>query len=145
MVLTIPKPPKQVQDRYDNIIRKFLDYGRKLPSLEANNSVVSVNQIAAQFLRWAATQYDDPQKRELDAFKVVIRILRETCGLEPAANFSPKKLKLVREKMIGLKWCRNVINRRVQRVKMIFGWGTEEELVPPSVYHGLLAIRGTPA
>jgi integrase len=30
----------------------------------------------------------------------------------------------------------------MERIKRMFRWATENELVPPSVYHGLLAVRG---
>jgi len=35
-----------------------------------------------------------------------------------------------------------VINRRVFRVKRVFKWAVAEELVPPSVHHGLMAVTG---
>ena len=30
----------------------------------------------------------------------------------------------------------------MDRIKRLFRWATENELVPPSIYHGLLAVRG---
>ena len=37
---------------------------------------------------------------------------------------------------------RKVINQRIGRIKRMFRWATENELVPPSLYHGLVAVRG---
>lgn len=44
--------------------------------------------------------------------------------------------------MIRMNWCRNVINRNVAQLKHVFKWATENELIPPSVYHGLSAVAG---
>ncbi len=40
--------------------------------------------------------------------------------------------------------CRNVVNRRVARIKTLFKWATEEELVPGGVYAALRAVRSFP-
>jgi integrase len=37
---------------------------------------------------------------------------------------------------------RGVVNQRSGRVKRAFKWAVENEMVPASVYHGLLAVRG---
>lgn len=39
-------------------------------------------------------------------------------------------------------WCRSFINRQIARIKLMFKWATENELLPPSVYHGLSAVGG---
>jgi integrase len=44
--------------------------------------------------------------------------------------------------MIGAGLSRGVINTRVGRIKRLFKWAVAEELVPPSVYHGLQAVAG---
>jgi integrase len=44
--------------------------------------------------------------------------------------------------MIEADLCRNEINKRIGRIKRIFRWGVENELVPPAVLHGLQAVRG---
>jgi len=38
--------------------------------------------------------------------------------------------------------CRNVVNWRIGRIKRVFKWAVAEELVPPSVFHGLQALAG---
>ena len=37
---------------------------------------------------------------------------------------------------------RGVINHRVGRIKRVFKWAVAEEIVPPSVFHGLQAVSG---
>ena len=44
--------------------------------------------------------------------------------------------------MIEMNWCRTSINRHLGRLKTIFRWGTQEELVPGDVYHALQSVGG---
>jgi hypothetical protein len=37
---------------------------------------------------------------------------------------------------------RTNINHRVSRIKRVFKWAVAEELISPSVYHGLQAVAG---
>lgn len=37
---------------------------------------------------------------------------------------------------------RGVVNHRTNRIRRTFKWGTENEVIPPSVLHGLQAVRG---
>lgn len=39
-------------------------------------------------------------------------------------------------------WCRTFINRQIARIKLMFKWATENELLLPSVYHGLSTVGG---
>jgi integrase len=44
--------------------------------------------------------------------------------------------------MIEKNWCRAYINRQINRIRRMFRWGVSEEMLPPDVYHGLLAVEG---
>jgi integrase len=41
-------------------------------------------------------------------------------------------------------WCRNVVNRRITRIKSFFKWAESEQLVPAATYHALQTVRGLP-
>ncbi|MFI5378365.1 MAG: tyrosine-type recombinase/integrase [Tepidisphaerales bacterium] len=51
----------------------------------------------------------------------------------------------MRQAMIDADLCRTNINHRIGRIKRVFKWGTENELVPPEVFHGLQAVSGLKA
>jgi integrase len=51
-------------------------------------------------------------------------------------------LKACRQAMLDAGLCRGVINQRVGRVRRMFKWAVSNELVPASVYHGLLTVQG---
>lgn len=60
----------------------------------------------------------------------------------PANEFGPKSLKAIREQMVKEDMCRNVVNHNLSRIKRFFRWAVGEELVDPSVSHGLQAVPG---
>jgi integrase len=80
--------------------------------------------------------------REIEGIREALRPLRALYGRTPASEFGPRKLKAVRQQMIDSGLSRCVINHRVGRIKRLFKWAVAEELVPPSVYHGLQAVAG---
>jgi hypothetical protein len=60
---------------------------------------------------------------EVRMIKASIKIVRELYGRTPASKFGPLALQAVREAMIGKDWCRNQINKHVDRVKRMFKFG----------------------
>lgn len=57
-------------------------------------------------------------------------------------NFGTLKLKAVRQRMVGLKWSRGYVNGQVDRIKRMFRWGVENELVAASIAQALTAVAG---
>ena len=58
------------------------------------------------------------------------------------SDFTPRCLKLVREEMIrSHRFCRNILNRCVNCIVTIFGWGVGEELVPETTWRALKAVK----
>ena len=105
----------------------------------------SVNDLLAAYLDFAEGYYsaDGEPTQELRDVKASLKPVRELYGRTPAADFGPKRLKAVREHMIGAQdLSRRVVNNRVNRVRRFFKWAASEELVPPGVYHGLLSVDG---
>jgi integrase len=111
----------------------------------ADQTSITVNEVLLSFLTWAATHYRTPTGEpttEIGELKWSIRPVRELYGDTPAVQFGPRALAAVRLHMIGLKWCRTLINRRIDRVKRVFKWATSEELVPVTVYQALRTLTG---
>ncbi len=71
-----------------------------------------------------------------------LRFLRRLYGSSPACQFSPHALKAVRQGMVEGGRCRSLINKDVNRVKAVFRWAVENELVPVAVHQALQAVAG---
>ena len=106
---------------------------------------VTVSELIARYRRHCLDYYRDPEggtTGEVDQVRLSLKPVRETYGTTPAAAFGPKRLKAVREIMVRSGLCRREVNKRVGRVKRMFKWGVAEELLPPTVRHGLDAVEG---
>jgi integrase len=141
------------------------EYRRVLTELEAGGgrypvkadgraaSDVTVAELALAFWKYADSYYrllDGSPSRELEHYDLALRPLVDLYGHTLAREFGPKALLALREALLNAKdedtgrarLCRNVINQRLAHVKRVFRWAVAEELLPPSVYQALQAVRG---
>lgn len=132
----------ETNERY-YLICAQLSSGRGLSEL-ADNEDVSVIELIEQYWRWCKTYYvknGKPTSQQTNV-RVVLRRLRAFCGHSPVSEFGPKKFKLLRQCWIEENLARKTINSYGDIVKHCFRWGTQEELVPPTIYHGLQSVPG---
>ena len=71
---------------------------------------------------------------QLGLIKRSLKPLRELYGNEAAADFGPTKLKAVRETFVAKGFTRNTCNENTARIKRLFSWGVQEQLVAETVY-----------
>jgi integrase len=122
---------------YDRLISEWIANGR---TATLDKPVATIIEVLAAYLKFAKPYYG--QSGEYDNMLYALKPLKALYGTLPAAEFSPLKLKAVRQKLIESNLCRNEVNQRIGRIKRFFGWAVENELIPPSVLHGLRAVRG---
>lgn len=129
---------------YDRLIAEWLTNGRRLPSSSQGPPDYAISEVLAAYWEHVQTCYvkDGQPTKEVSCIKQAIRPLQRLYGDIPAREFTPLKLKTVRTAMVDSGFCRNVVNRHVQRVKQAFGWAVANELVASTVYHGLQAVAG---
>jgi len=128
------------------------EYERQLALLRSGPATASgdltVNEMLIAFHAHAEQHYRHPdgtQTGEAYSYKHAAKSLRELYGKSLAREFGPKALKVVRERMVELGWCRGVVNAAVNRVRHIFKWAQSEELVPATVLQGLQSVAGLQA
>lgn len=127
---------------YDRLISEWIAGGRRLARDEAVG--VTVVEVIAQYRRFARGYYvkhgkPTDQVRHIDN---ALKALKRLYGRTPAAEFGPKRLKAVRQTYIEAGHCRGYVNDHVGRIKRMFKWAAEEELVPGGVYQALAAVSG---
>jgi integrase len=139
--------PDDVRAAYDALVASWLANGRR-PLVDAP-APLSVAELILQFWeRHVTVHYRHPDgtlTSEVEGFKLSLRPLRRLFGRHAAGEFSPMKLKAVRQSLIDAGISRGVINQRVGRIKRMFKWAVSEELVPETVYRVLLAVEGLKA
>src|SRR5205814_939036 len=66
----------------------------------------------------------------------------ELYGRIRAEEFGPLKLKAIREEMIKKDWSRLTINGRIHRIRKMFSWAVENELLSAEKLEALRAVQG---
>jgi integrase len=103
---------------------------------------LTVTELADWWQGYAARGYR-PTSREPVQFRYPLAELVARHGPEPAASFSPRKLRDLRLHF-GTLWARKVVNRQINRLRTVFRCAVEEELVPGTVHAALRAVRPVP-
>jgi integrase len=134
------------RNEYNRLIGEWYANGQCLsrPS-EGENESLSVNELILAFWQHVEQHYRRPDgtpTSEVGEYRLTLRLVKELYGHTPTKKFGPVSLKAVRHKMVEAGLCRGVVNQRIGRVKRMFRWAVENELVPSGVYHGLQAVRG---
>lgn len=136
---------------YERVIAEWLARRRSAPSSPPPipgglpGDDLTVTEVLVFFWRHAERHYRTPggePSSELDNFKDTFRPLKKLYGATAAREFSPLKLKALRQAMIDSGLCRNVINQRIGRIVHAFKWAASEEKVPASVYQSLKTVSG---
>lgn len=118
---------------------------------------ITVAGVVAFFLAHAEKNYS-ARGREAENHRLAVRPLTALFGLLPAGDFGPKHLKTVQQAMASgswmdaaerkkapvVGWCRNVVNRRVVRLRTLWKWAESEELVPRGSAASLATVRAVP-
>jgi integrase len=139
---------------YARVLAEWEAAGRTIPTPIVASDLV-VTELIDQFWIHAKQHYRRPDgspAHELSDFKYSLRPLKHLYGVTAAKDFGPLALKAVRQLMIDgynhpkfgpqPALSRGVINQRINRVRRMFRWAVENELIQPAVLHGLQALKG---
>ena len=130
--------------KYAQLVARWEAARGSLPPNPKPSGERTVVELVASYLSYVQTYYvkNGRPTHEQEGIRQALRHVMRLYGQTPAAEFGPLALKTVRQSMIEAGWCRSTINNRFGRVKRMFKWAVENELVPPSLYHGLQAVAG---
>jgi integrase len=157
-------------EKYHRLIAEWLAT-RCLPSAppSATAEPLTIAEIVLAYWKFAKTYYlkDGQPTSEQLTIRQALRFVRGLYGSTPAQDFTPKKLKAVRQAMTEhtitrrfkardpetgeMQWqekvlrhglSRRFINQQIGRIKRMFAWAVEEELVPVGVHAALLRVKG---
>lgn len=139
-----PHNSKISRQEYDRVTAEWLGNGRRLLDPEEEQRPLALVEVLLAYWKFADRYYrkGDQPTTEWGHVRHVIRRVRRLYGRIPARDFGPLALKALREEFVRKGLARRTINQHVGRIKRIFRWAVAEELVPPSVYHGLQAVEG---
>lgn len=141
-----PHGSEESKREYERLVRKLVT-DRAAAEVQARVEIatdLTISELILGFLTHARTYYvkDGRQTTEFGSIVQALRPVRERHGHELVSAFGPVKLKAIREQWVADGLVRTQINARVRRVRRMFAWGVEEELVPPAILQALKAIQG---
>jgi integrase len=113
--------------------------------VSAQGGGLSLAEVLVGYLDHAEKHYrglDGQPTSKLTEVKIVLRSLRQLYAELPVTEFTPLKLKAVRQGWVDAGIVRSECNRRVGMVKRVFKWAVSEELTPPAVFQALATVSG---
>ncbi|MBL8800282.1 MAG: site-specific integrase [Planctomycetia bacterium] len=142
-VLLGPHGTAASRQEYARVIAEWEAAGRTIPHTVATPDI-TINELMLAYWRFAEGYYrkNGEPTSQLDRIRLALKPVKELYGLALVRDFGPLALKAVRQKMIDAGWVRLYVNACVGCIRRMVKWGVENELVAPSVYHGLQAVAG---
>lgn len=135
-------------EKYRRVVAEYLT-ARAIPAGKDRRPApldLSMNELILRFIKWAEGYYVKNGKptSEMGIVRVTMRFLKEHYGRTPANEFSPLKLKALREEFVRHGYCRRECNRRAQLIARMYRWAVENELVPAHIHAELKAVACLP-
>jgi hypothetical protein len=107
-------------------------------------NLLTVEELVERFKEHAAVCYRHPDGTPTGEQSMLRHALGPLLDVHVAvlvSDFRPRGHREVQEAMIARGWCRRHINACVGRIKSMFTWGVEMELIAPEVAGSLRVVR----
>jgi integrase len=155
---------------YLRILGEWEAADRQLPSCTQHAGPdITLNELMERYWRFAENYYvkDGQSTSEQECIRQALRPVKRLYGHTLAKDFGPLALKAVRqemvkhrivrkikvtdpktgiarkeEKLLALGLARKNINKQIGRIRRLFAWAVEEELLPVEVHAALLRVKG---
>lgn len=133
---------KASKAKYHRLIAEWEAAGR--PSVEIDKDAPTVNELILAYWRHAESHYvkNGRPTDEQACIRAALGHVRALYGRSEAKDFGPLALKSVRIRMIESGNSRGYINKQVSRIRRMFSWAVENELLPGHVAHALREVKG---
>jgi integrase len=134
-------------EKYARLIAEWRGNARHLlPSTAPSRADqrLSINDLILAYFRHVQVYYvkDGRPTSEQDNIRQALRYVRKLYGCCLAAEFGALALKNVRQAMIEAGRSRKLINKDINRIRAMFGWAVENELLTVQVYQSLRLVKG---
>ncbi len=132
-------PPVAVQREYDRLVGLWLT--RRATAPEPVAARPSITELCNGYSAAARARYTRGAATESGLIRKALEVVEALYGPTPAEEFGTKALAVVRDAMAA-KWERGHCNKQLSRVRGMFRWAVEQELVGEAVWLRLKTVRG---
>jgi integrase len=138
-----PWKSQESKQEYLRIIGEWEANGRRLLGL-APMGDLSVNELLLAYWKHAEGYYGFKKGHRGDRYNLrdALAVVKELYGHTLAKDFGPLAFKAVRQRMIERGWSRTYINHQAGKIRRMFRWAAEEEMLPATIYQNLSVVRG---
>ena len=125
------------RQEYDRIIGEFITNGRQ--DLAPQNEIL-VENLIARFLEHMERNlhYSHSYKKQMAG---MLTLLNNLYGKQPVSHFDRASLKAIRQQFVDKGLCRATINGYVGKIRKLFDWGCDEEIIPADIALALRTVR----
>jgi integrase len=131
------------KEAYERLIAEWLTGPKREVEATPVAEPMTVSQLIVAYRKFACEHYQfdkAPGRGAYYCLRDALKVVRSLYGRTAAKDFGPLALKACRRELIAKDWSRNYINAQIDRVRCMFRWAAEEELLPASVYQNLRAV-----
>ncbi len=132
------------RDEYKRLIAECLAKSPSRPAqaILVTESDLTIAELILAYWRHVETYYvkDDKPTSHVHVVRMALRPVRKLYGHTPAKEFGPIALKACRDDMVARGLTRKSINSQVSRIRQMFRWAVEQELLPASIHQALRAV-----
>jgi integrase len=154
-----PTGSNEARAEYARLVAE-LAAGRRIGTNGTQAAVLTVDDVVQRWLTQGVAEKYSATSREPAQFVIALRPLCRIYGHTLAAEFDPERLEVLQHAMATGSWmsneeraaatkrkrpvglCRNVVNRRITRVKTAWRWLEKKKLVPAGSWSALLSVEG---
>jgi len=131
------------KQEYQRLTSQWLANGGVLPANQHDE--ITITELLAAFWGHAKTFYTDADGKpstEQKNYRTLIKRFRKAYGSTLARDFGPLKLKAFRQMLVDMGLARGNIIHQINRIRHIFKWGVENELIRSVVFEALRCVAG---
>jgi integrase len=128
---------------YDALVSRWLASGRKLDT--PGPAGLTVVELIREYWRFVETYYvnaDGDATPRVPQVRTALAIVKRLYGRTLAKDFGPVRLRTVRQAFVDGGWSRTYVNQQIHRVRRMFRWGVQNELLPADVIQSLQSLEG---
>jgi integrase len=130
---------------YDRLICEWLSGSARHTDRPKSEEPLTITQLIVAYWKFAVKHYGydvHGSRGDYYCLRDALMVLRSLYGRTPAQQFGPLALKACRQRMVEKDWSRRYVNAQVNRIRRMFRWAAEEELLAGSLYQNLCSVAG---
>jgi integrase len=127
----------EAKKRYESKIAEWIAQGR--PRF-TNDTPSTIGQVMATYWQWAEQRYA-ASPTELRDIRHSLRELRQLYEQALVSQFGIASLETIRQAMISRGHTRQLINQRIGRIKRLFHWAAQRQLIPTTLWMQLQLLH----